>query len=759
MAVPALRVLEDRDGSNGKKIKKNIKGGVIVKGGGIGIGTECSEDGSVVDVIDERGFVDGVKVARKCSKANVLGKAVEYIRVLKRREKRLKAELAGVKVLVEGLVGGPALIMEWEKQWRAKFGGEEKDEVEGEDDEGEGEDDESEDEDGDEGDEEGAGRKRKRARVSNPSSSTASKKADIKKEKKPASSPFPPVVVLSGEQSGNPVPEKRKRGRPRKILPPPVTIEPVASAAQSAPPSLLPAAVIVRKDGSLKQDEAMRTEASGQWQSPPQQYLLAVFALFSFFNSPLTASSMGHDYSHHHHHTGKVLTPLHPPLVFSPEIVSQFVPPPSVAPVSPWKEYVQLFHLAVSFLVLASFMGNWLGFRFGVSRSGFSLEKRGWGLRLTSRKGNDKKGIEDCIKDAEERILLGKYCFDKENMLRSDNLVTGERGSFSHFERFLIYRAISARVNLPTDSLVSAAIALNSASGFFAGLARLKARRIWDDAGRRSRVQVDNHTAISRKVTEELVFGATDLDRACERLAGRSTEADVMSDGGRPYSPIEVLACGVVKERLRSHLGKMFVGRREDKDEVEEEEESEVEEEKRRRTVDASRELGGKVEEMGRLFERIWKLGVGVGGVGMRDVEGVFLDGNSGAGELDEEIRALFVALVLYDRLFGEAASESEFSEASDTETETERGHSSSSSSLLSPPPSPGATFRAGTLNAKSTKRAKMMLELRGVLGSRVFEGCAGGYVDGDGAKGVEGLEEAKDQVVDLIVNFERRDR
>lgn len=33
-----------------------------------------------VDVVDERGFVDGVKVARKVSKANVLGKAVEYIR-------------------------------------------------------------------------------------------------------------------------------------------------------------------------------------------------------------------------------------------------------------------------------------------------------------------------------------------------------------------------------------------------------------------------------------------------------------------------------------------------------------------------------------------------------------------------------------------------------------------------------------------------------------------------------------------------------
>jgi Helix-loop-helix DNA-binding domain len=54
-AVPALRVLEDK----GKPRKDS--------------------DGPV-DVVDERGFVDGVKVARKCSKANVLGKAVEYIR-------------------------------------------------------------------------------------------------------------------------------------------------------------------------------------------------------------------------------------------------------------------------------------------------------------------------------------------------------------------------------------------------------------------------------------------------------------------------------------------------------------------------------------------------------------------------------------------------------------------------------------------------------------------------------------------------------
>ncbi|KAK0209402.1 hypothetical protein IW262DRAFT_1468966 [Armillaria fumosa] len=52
--------------------------------------------------------------ARKCSKANVLGKAIEYIRVLKKWEMWLKGEQDGLKALPE---------------WREKFGVEEKDEV------------------------------------------------------------------------------------------------------------------------------------------------------------------------------------------------------------------------------------------------------------------------------------------------------------------------------------------------------------------------------------------------------------------------------------------------------------------------------------------------------------------------------------------------------------------------------------------------------------------------------------------------------
>ena len=51
-------------------------------------------------------------------------------RVLKKREARLKREQDGLKSLISGLVGGPALLREWDREWKDKFGGEEKDEIE-----------------------------------------------------------------------------------------------------------------------------------------------------------------------------------------------------------------------------------------------------------------------------------------------------------------------------------------------------------------------------------------------------------------------------------------------------------------------------------------------------------------------------------------------------------------------------------------------------------------------------------------------------
>ena len=48
--------------------------------------------------------------------------------VLKRREIRLKREQAGLRSLISGLVGGPALLREWEREWVFRFGGPERDE-------------------------------------------------------------------------------------------------------------------------------------------------------------------------------------------------------------------------------------------------------------------------------------------------------------------------------------------------------------------------------------------------------------------------------------------------------------------------------------------------------------------------------------------------------------------------------------------------------------------------------------------------------
>ncbi len=65
-AVPALRVLENKE-----KAKKGQDSPETE--------SEKLEKPVWNDIVDERGFVDGVKVARKISKANVLGKAAEYI--------------------------------------------------------------------------------------------------------------------------------------------------------------------------------------------------------------------------------------------------------------------------------------------------------------------------------------------------------------------------------------------------------------------------------------------------------------------------------------------------------------------------------------------------------------------------------------------------------------------------------------------------------------------------------------------------------
>lgn len=230
---------------------------------------------------------------------------VAYLRdsVLKKREARLKREQNGLKSLIGGLVGGPALLKEWEHEWREKFGGEEKDEVEGEEAEPMSDD--------DDGDEEGDG---------DEDEGRVKKKVKVVKAPKPVKKATAPTTT--GDYGV--VPEKRKRGRPRKVN--------MAPTSTTTPPddttSLIPSVEPVQHQQPIAQD------------SHPQQYLLATFALFSFFNSPLTSTSR----SESHSHSGSVLG--HAAIVQSTSYG--------------WREFIQAFHLVVSALVFFSVVVPWL---------------------------------------------------------------------------------------------------------------------------------------------------------------------------------------------------------------------------------------------------------------------------------------------------------------------------------------------------------------------------------------------------------------
>lgn len=270
--------------------------------------------------------------------------------MLKKRESRLKREHDGLKSLIGGLVGGPALLKEWEREWRERFGGEEADEVEGDeaaagsdDEDGDGEDSDGEDEDG---------RARKKAKFT---------KAP-KKEKAPKPAPPPPVPTVPGA-----VPEKRKRGRPRKIPLPPAVPATTMTPMEGVVPVIMPQSHV-----PMQQDFVA--------QPPPQsgqQYLLAVFAFFSFFNSPMANNySRGQAYPDAHAHHGSVLTTHHA------------ATPPITVPRSGYgtQELIQAFHLLVSTLVFFYVVFPWLS---GVMKKSTVLSRLVYELRRFSSRHDE----------------------------------------------------------------------------------------------------------------------------------------------------------------------------------------------------------------------------------------------------------------------------------------------------------------------------------------------------------------------------------
>ncbi|EPQ53596.1 hypothetical protein GLOTRDRAFT_139779 [Gloeophyllum trabeum ATCC 11539] len=706
-AVPALRVLEQKEGK-------------------VDFG----------DVVDERGFVDGVRVARKTSKASILGKAVEYIRVLKKREGRLKREQDGLRCLICGLVGGPALLKEWEREWREKFGGEERDEVEG--DEAESEDDDSE---GDE--EEGEGRAKKRARVAKP--------AQPKKEKKPAAPKAEPVVGGEGV-----VPEKRKRGRPRKVPAP--APEPVVAVGVEVPLAPAPAPA---EAGVQKQEEPVP-----QSQGQGQQYLLAAFAFFSFFNSPLTTQSSA---GQHHTHTGTVLSPVPHPAHAQGGVA--------------WREVVQGFHLLVSALVFLSIVLPWLpaavrrsklsslmvtpfsihAFRSStqsrieepvrnrrrersVSKSGRTtvaltkaLAHANRGTPHEAARLRAALGVYDGVVGLVQSVFVGRKKGGSYEARQAEQRAWGRLGELVVLDGT---KSVATRLQtyfcmrLQTPYFKASASDLCTLALIIHPVVKSSAQQFWARA-----LQAEFIRPYERLVLETMT-----VDEAAERLiARRKLESGQEKRAYWASTPLRVLAEVLLCERLRRDSATLFVRtvlRKGQKaaSEYEDEkcspaaawdpEEEMVLEKERRRTVDAGKSLGGLTAELSEYLEKIWE-------TGYCSLEALDADGRGAStessAELEAEVRPLIRALMLYRQIFPSCLAGS--------------AGEGSISLILSPPPSP------------SRKNPGLHKELRDTLGSGVFENLVSGQYASGEAKLSSLMEDARDLVVDMIVASERARR
>jgi len=623
--------------------------------------------------------------------------------------------------LICGFPGGQNILNEWQVEWTKKFGGPEKDEIDCE-----GVEEASDDEDGD-GDGEDDGNTSERARK-------RPKIEPSKKEKRKIAPAAPIPLGPGGEVPVTAVVEKRKRGRPRKIQP-------------NIPPPITSAATVFHPNSG---QQGMVVPPMASQSSQPQQYLLAVFALFSFFNSPLTSTSQ--PVPHHHTHQGSVLSHATSPAFSSQPVIGWT-----------WNDVIHVVHLFASLAVFISIVITWI-----------PAPRRAYQLRLlklipftsliypahasSSRETSDlptppdspdvsDSGSEPDSSSTEYTVrateqvsspltdtLSSRGTADVLNhFLRALNISTGwlgvvlgsvgtlqvERGPETRRERrawmrlaelmvlstekismsarWQVYNHLSHRLGpagteAASETLVSGlcTLALLAHSLPFSDT---RSQALWARAHELAE-------SIEVPVYQRLVLDSMTVEEAVECLAT-----------SKPISgsyPIALIASSLLRKRLHSHASSLFIYRVARGPGNHSEFPSTEDSKAWSATLSYGRSLGGDIGLLSDALAKVWQDGL--------DIPDLQVDA------ANEDVLALLWATVLYSQVFA-------------------------SQSVPSPPPSPPS--KAGGKESG----VDVVLHLRRVLGSNVFEESGESNLEGFS------LEDARDRVVDMIVHLQRGQR
>ncbi|OBZ77746.1 hypothetical protein A0H81_02609 [Grifola frondosa] len=267
-----------------------------------------------------------------------------------------------------------------------------------------------------------------------------------------------------------------------------------------------------------------------------------------------------------------------------------------------------------------------------------------------------------------------------------------------------------------------------------------KAAALWDQARKREFLRAH----------EKIVLNNMSVDDAADWLTKwrrwHETERKGRCSACEKRTPLGVLAAILIRERLRKHAASLFVRTVVSEESCASECESDgyvydaekdfKEEQERKETVEAGKSIGGRTAELAILLERIWDTGFcthedvlpvrRTGNGRSPDVDADCEDAQDLASQDEAEIRALLSATIIYRRIFPSSIP----------------ACATALPFILSPPPSP------------SRRNAALHMALRTALGSPAFEFSSDGRLD-DEELGLA-LEDARDRVVDMLVDFER---